>query len=133
MCDDSAPRFDQSVSFYYTTDLAQTARFWGDTIGLPEVLDQGTCKIYRVSTDGLIGFCQRDTVQVADVIITLVTDQVDLWYERLQKEGISFEKEPAFNPRYKIYHCFFRDPNGYLVEIQRFDDPAWPRKSSQPS
>jgi len=26
----------------------------------------------------------------------------------------------------RIYHCFLRDPNGYLLEIQRFLDPAWP-------
>ena len=24
-----------------------------------------------------------------------------------------------------IYHCFLRDPNGYLIEIQRFLNPAW--------
>ncbi|OQY24133.1 MAG: hypothetical protein DRJ03_06405 [Chloroflexi bacterium] len=29
------------------------------------------------------------------------------------------------NPRYNIYHCFLRDPNGYLIEIQRFLDSAW--------
>jgi hypothetical protein len=30
-----------------------------------------------------------------------------------------------------IYHCFLRDPNGYLIEIQRFLDPAWPRPTLQ--
>ena len=26
----------------------------------------------------------------------------------------------------KIYHFFFRDPNGYMLEIQRFENPNWP-------
>ncbi len=39
---------------------------------------------------------------------------------------VPFEKESAFNPDYKIYHCSLRDPNGYLVEIQRFEDERWP-------
>ena len=26
-----------------------------------------------------------------------------------------------------IYHFFLRDPDGYLIEVQRFLDPAWPR------
>jgi catechol 2,3-dioxygenase-like lactoylglutathione lyase family enzyme len=61
------------------------------------------------------------------VILTLVTDDVDGWHARLAAKGVTFEKEPAANPEYGIYHCFFRDPNGYLLEIQRFDDPNWNR------
>jgi catechol 2,3-dioxygenase-like lactoylglutathione lyase family enzyme len=55
-----------------------------------------------------------------------VTEDVDRWYEKLSGQGIVFEKQPAFNPDYNIYHCFLRDPNGYLLEIQRFEDPRWP-------
>ncbi len=43
----------------------------------------------------------------------------------LNEQGVEFEKLPAHNPQFEIYHCFLRDPNGYLVEIQRFDDPGW--------
>lgn len=44
--------------------------------------------------------------------------------------GIVFEKS-QLNPRYAIYHCFLRDPSGYLIEIQRFEDPRWapPRRA----
>ena len=37
------------------------------------------------------------------------------------------EKPPTYNPTYHIYHLFVRDPDGYLVEIQTFLDPAWPK------
>ncbi|HEY9804664.1 MAG TPA: VOC family protein, partial [Leptolyngbyaceae cyanobacterium] len=55
------------------------------------------------------------------VIFTLVTQQVDEWYEYLKKLGVEFEKPPTLNEKYNIYHCFLRDPNGYLIEIQRFN------------
>lgn len=29
--------------------------------------------------------------------------------------------------RCRIYHCFVKDPSGYTVEIQRFEDPRWKR------
>ena len=34
---------------------------------------------------------------------------------------------PRNDPQYNIYHCFIRDPAGYLIEIQEFKDPAWPK------
>lgn len=126
---DHAP-FDQQVTFLYTRDLGATARFYEQMLGLGLVLDQGTCRIYRISTDSFLGFCQRAEApeRPAGVIVTLVTEDVDGWHARLAARGVSFEKAPAFNPDYNIYHCFLRDPNGYLLEIQSFRDPAWPRK-----
>jgi catechol 2,3-dioxygenase-like lactoylglutathione lyase family enzyme len=56
----------------------------------------------------------------------LVTTAVDAWYEFLIEKGVEIEKPPTLNPTYNIYHCFLRDPNGYLLEIQQFLDPAWP-------
>ena len=55
---DHAP-FDQQVTFLYTRDLGATARFYEQVLGLDLVLDQGTCRIYRISADGFLGFCQR--------------------------------------------------------------------------
>jgi catechol 2,3-dioxygenase-like lactoylglutathione lyase family enzyme len=118
--------FAQHVTFLYTSDLAETARFYEDVIGLPLVLDQGSCRIYRVSADGFLGFCARRGAHPSGVIVTFVTQDVDDWYARLCARDVVFEKTPALNPAYNIYHCFLRDPNGYLLEIQRFLDPAWP-------
>ncbi len=116
------PPFDQQITFLYTGDLASTARFYEETLGLPLALDQGDCRIYRVSRDGLLGFCRRaGGAQPAGIILTLVTQDVDGWHTRLVERGVEFDSPPAFNPRYGIYHCFLRDPNGYLLEIQRFE------------
>ena len=124
----SHPSIDQQVTFLYTRDLAKTARFYDEVIGLEQVLDQGTCLIYRVSDNSFLGFCQNDDVPIlpTGIIFTLVTSQVDSWYDYLQRRGVEFEKPPSYNAAYNITHCFLRDPNGYLLEIQQFHDPTWP-------
>jgi catechol 2,3-dioxygenase-like lactoylglutathione lyase family enzyme len=117
-------QFDQQITFIYTEDLAETSRFYEEWLGLELVLDQGLCRIVKVREGAYIGYCQRSTSREKDgIILTLVTENVDEWYERLSEFGVKFEKTPTFSPEYNIYHCFFRDPNGYLLEIQRFIEP----------
>jgi catechol 2,3-dioxygenase-like lactoylglutathione lyase family enzyme len=129
------PAIDQQITFLYTRDLEATACFYEDVMDLTLVLDQGDCRIYRASADAYVGFCRRQAApeEPVGLILTLVTAEVDAWYQYLSERGVVFEKPPAPNPSYGIYHCFLRDPNGYLIEIQRFDDPAWaePEKSAE--
>jgi catechol 2,3-dioxygenase-like lactoylglutathione lyase family enzyme len=122
--------FSAQITFLHTPDLAATARFYEEVLLLPLKLDQGSCRIYQVSQEGYLGFCQRDDAPQEPsapiehpVIITFVTSDVDGWYQSLSNRGITFEKPPSVNPMYSIYHCFLRDPNGYLIEIQRFLHP----------
>ncbi len=49
--------FDQLVTFLYTRDLERSAAFYGDMLGLPLVLDQGGCRIFRISRDAFLGIC----------------------------------------------------------------------------
>lgn len=124
-------RFEQAVTFLSTEDLQATAAFYEEKLGLELALDQGTCRIYRVSADGYVGFCGREAGASPDgVIFTLVCEDVDGVYAELRARGVSFEDAPKYNPDYDIYHCFLRDPNGYLLEVQRFEDPRWPRGES---
>ena len=124
------PPIDSQITFLYTHDLAHTARFYEEIIGLQLKLDQGTCRIYQVSQDGYLGFCRRTdatpSVAASDsppVILTIVTDHVDEWYHRLGELNAQLEGPPATNQQYNIYHFFLRDPNGFLLEIQRFLHP----------
>ena len=122
--------FDDLVTFCYTSRFKETIKFYEEVLGLPLVLDQGRCRIYRVSQNGYLGFCRdTDPPSAQSIIITLVTDDVEGWYDNLLAKGVGFEKSPRHNPDFRIYHCFLRDPNGYLIEIQRFEDPKWPRFS----
>lgn len=120
----------EQITFLTTRDLATTAHFYEEVMGLPLVVDQGRCRIYHVAGAAYVGFCERESApatseEARGVIFTLVTPDVDGWYERLRAQGVPFEKTPASNEAYGIYHCFLRDPNGYLLEIQRFLDEDW--------
>lgn len=120
---------EQHITFLPTRDLAATAAFYEGALGLPLALDQGACRIYRVAGEAFLGFCQSADAPERPgqtVTLTLVARDVDGWAARLRAMGVPFEKEPQLNPRFAIYHCFLRDPSGYLVEIQRFEDPRWP-------
>ena len=72
------------ITFLPVTDLGATHAFYGEVLGLPLAVDQTSCRIYRVTPGGFIGFCRReDAASVAGVIVTLVTDDVDAWHRRL--------------------------------------------------
>jgi len=118
--------FDSQITFCYTKDLETTADFYENVMGLPLVLDQGQCRIYATGTGAFLGFCRRiDAGPPEGVILTLVTQDVDGWYRRLRNRGVTFQAPPAHNEEYRIYHCFLTDPNGYKIELQRFEDPRW--------
>lgn len=59
------------------------------------------------------------------VVLTLVTDDVSGWHARLTEAGARVDGPPRQNERFRIFHFYAFDPDGYRVEIQRFDDPAW--------
>jgi catechol 2,3-dioxygenase-like lactoylglutathione lyase family enzyme len=127
------PPIQHQTTFLYTRDLTATARFYEEVMGLQLALDQQDCRIYRVAEAAFLGFCEREDApdHPGGIILTIITKEVDRWYAYLRDQGVAFEKEPSYNPRYDIYHCFLRDPNGYLVEIQRFEDPAWDARATR--
>lgn len=119
---------DSQITFLYVRDLGRSGRFYQDILGLALVLDQGSCRIYRVKGgSAFLGICERETPDANrdNLIFTLVTEDVDGWYQRITSRGWTCEHAPRLNEQYRIYHFFVRDPDGYLLEIQRFLTPDW--------
>ena len=120
--------FDQQITFLSVSDLERSSVFYRATLGLDLILDQGDCRIFEVTPTAYVGLCARpDGVDPAGIIVTLVTDEVDAWHERLTHAGAKCERPPTHNEKYRLYQAFYRDPDGYLIEIQQFLDPAWSR------
>jgi catechol 2,3-dioxygenase-like lactoylglutathione lyase family enzyme len=115
----------QQITFLPTRDLTRTADFYERVLGFRLARDQGRCRIYHVAGTAYLGFCEATDVDqpMTGLTFTLVTDDVDGWCRRLAGEGVEIVKAPADNPPYRIYNAFVRDPNGYLIEIQRFWEP----------
>jgi extradiol dioxygenase family protein len=56
-------------------------------------------------------------------LITLVTDDVHPWYERLKAAGVAIAGPPAVQPKANVECFFFEGPGGYDFEIQTFLNP----------
>ena len=119
---------DAQITFVYVSNLARSTHFYETILGFPLALDQGSCRIFRVAGEkSYLGICERNVESQARVglIFTLVTPDVDAWYERITEHGVTCEHEPRINDSYGIYHFFVRDPDGHLLEVQRFLQDAW--------
>ncbi len=123
---------NEQITFLYTADLAASARFYNDKLNLPLVVDQGSCQIYRVNAQAYIGLCEsaeaptwQEITGKRQIILTWVVADVRARYEELRERGVVFESKPRIHTDFGIEHCFLRDPNGYLLEIQRFLDADW--------
>jgi predicted enzyme related to lactoylglutathione lyase len=121
------PPINQNVVFTYTDNLDEASRFFQDIMELEFVLDQGACHIYRLSEQCYLGVCNiadRPHEQ-AGVTITIVSDDVDGWYDFLTAKGVEYIKKPSYSPEFNVYSSLFISPHGYRIEIQRFDDTKW--------
>ena len=84
-------KLDSQITFLATTDLKSTSLFYEQILGLDLVLDQGTCRIFKVSGNAYIGFCQKKSMpSVEGVIITFVTQDVDGFCGLLKKLEVEF-------------------------------------------
>lgn len=115
----------QFVTFLRVSDLDASQAFYQGLLGLDLVLDQGACRIFAVGGGAYLGTCVG-TPAPAGVIVTFVAPDVERRAAELAARGVEFEKPLAYNPTYDITHAFLRDPDGHLVEIQRFENPDWP-------
>jgi catechol 2,3-dioxygenase-like lactoylglutathione lyase family enzyme len=125
------PSITDSIIFTYTDDLRASSRFFRETLELEFVVDQGPCHIFRLSPTSYIGVCNLSDRPraTAGVTISIVSDDVDGWYEFLTAKGLTYQVEPRSSERFKVYSSLFIDPNGYRIEIQSFLDPKWREKA----
>ena len=113
------------ITFLPTADLVGTHAFYAGVLGLVQVRDQGLCRIYRTAPGAHVGFCDRGYA-VPDgvrVVLTLLVEDVQGAFAEVVARGAPPVSAPAHSDRFACTSAFVRDPNGYLVELQRFDVP----------
>jgi catechol 2,3-dioxygenase-like lactoylglutathione lyase family enzyme len=117
-------KFNDFITFLGTKDLTATSNFYKNILGLTLYKDQGVCLIFNINSKSKIGFCEHMQIihTKKSPILTFVTNDVDEYYNRLIGKGIVISDRPRLNEKFKIYHFFFEDPNGYTIEIQKFLD-----------
>ncbi|PZW37610.1 glyoxalase/bleomycin resistance protein/dioxygenase superfamily protein [Humitalea rosea] len=117
-------RFEQQIVWMYSDDLARHAAFYEEVMGLPLIADQGACRIFRVSPDGCLGLCDTagrprgtDGFLFTFLVADLAATRADL-----AARGVRFETPPGGAGGPGVHSHFFRDPQGYWLEIQALAD-----------
>ena len=121
--------FSSQITFLYYKELTGPAHFFEEILGLQKVDDQGFARIYRIAGGSFIGIVDEaqgycDAPRAKNVLITLVTDDVHPWYQRLQAAGVAVDAAPAVHEKANVEGFFFEGPGGYAFEIQKFLNPA---------
>ena len=119
------PAIDGLITFLYYEDLEKAEDFYRDVMGFQLVTDQGWAKIFNVAecahvglVDGNRGYHKASPTK--PVMITVVVHDVDQWYEHLQKLGVKTLTEPKDSQELGLRMFLLEDPEGYVIEIQKF-------------
>ncbi len=116
--------------FFYYEDVDAASDFYQKVLGLRLVADYGFAKIIQVAPKSFItlvdhtrGMHQSDEPKT--VAIALVTDQLDGWWQYLQSREIEMRSK-EFTAKAGSAHDGFVavDPEGYLLEFERFNEHA---------
>jgi len=112
--------------FLYYKDLEKAGAFYSKTLGMEIVADYGMALILRMSSDSyLILVDASKGMHTAEepktVALALLTDQLDEWYEYLKSQDVKIKYE--YKPKAGSAHDGFVivDPEGYLLEFERFN------------
>ena len=111
------------IPWLYYRDLPRAMRFHEDLMGFEMVVDQGWSKIYRIREGAYIGLVDGEkgyhkASDIKPVIVCLNVKDADAWYEMLKGKGVEIEEKPQESERLKIKVFMFKDPEGYVIEIQ---------------
>jgi len=127
------PTIDQQITFVYCQNLEVCCAFYEGVLGLRLAIDQGDCRIFHVTGEAFIGLCRcgsEHNVSQDGVTFTIVTPDVDGWHDYLKDHDTEILGPPSESRTFQIYRFFARDPEGHLLEFQRFLSDDWPSVGS---
>jgi predicted enzyme related to lactoylglutathione lyase len=119
--------FQSQITLLYFRNVEKAYHFYEKILGLRLKIDQGYGRIYEVSGSAFIGVMdeKRGFLQSGNgksIMISLVTDAVEEWYETLKKRDVKLLSTPLTKEDIGIRSFLFEDPEGHILEIQKFLD-----------
>ena len=122
------PSVSGLLTFFYYKDFQKAGDFYENIMGFKLVQDQKWAKIFQVSensfmgcVDGNIGYHKASPTK--PVMLTVIVDDPDAWYEHFKINGIETINEPHEDEELNMRIFLLHDPEGYVIEIQKFHDP----------
>jgi predicted enzyme related to lactoylglutathione lyase len=111
------------VTFLYYDDVDAAARFYETLLGLEKTHDESWVKFYAVTetasvglVDAARGYHRSSTDK--PVMLSLVTDDVESWFEHVVREGATILKPLDAEDAGGFIRAFLvEDPGGYTVEV----------------
>lgn len=116
-------KVEKLITFIYYRDLEKGIDFYENFLGFPMEIDQGFCKIYRISEAGYVGIVDEKKGmhkwnEIKPVQICLRVSDVQAFYEYCKESNVDELSEMFVNENLKIKAFVFNDPEGYQIEIQ---------------
>jgi len=118
------PSINEQYTMLYYKDMKAPRKFYGGLLGLSSAMDDEWLSLYQLTPASYIGVIKEGEgswhkVQENNaVMISIVTDDVDGWYERIRQDSsVSILKEIYNNQSVPIRAFLVQDPGGYTVEF----------------
>lgn len=114
-------------AFYYYADVDAAWEFYTGILGFETVADFGFAKILQVAPRSFLTLVDAErgmhsTDEPKSVTLAVVTEQVAEWYEYLTEAGVPMRAEFDVIPGRPHDGFVAIDPEGYLLEFERFNE-----------
>jgi len=111
------------ITWLYYQDLPKAMEFYETVLGLNMVVDQGGAKIYKIREGAYVGLVDENrgyhrASDIKPVILCMNVYDADSWYERVRSHDLEIEVMLKESEVLKVKVFMFRDPEGYVIEIQ---------------
>lgn len=125
MSDYTSP--DRSITMVYVDDVARSAAFYRDVVGLEPIADFGSYAEFEWG-NLILGLRQRDNAvrQYGDAVaparsgashqVTVTVEDVAAFADRLASRGAEI-LQPLTDQAWGMRSTTFRDPDGHVVEV----------------
>jgi len=118
-------RLQSQITFLYYKNPDEAFNFYENIMKFELCENQGAAKIFRIAPHSFIGIVDEKhghwkTREENAVLITLVTTDVESWYDYLKNCGVRLLTEVTQPEKFPVSCFFFEDPGGYHLEIQKF-------------
>ena len=118
--------FKANNAFFYYTDLERAGQFYQEVLGFALAADYGMAKIFRIAQSSFLTLVEASKgMHAADepktVTLALVTDEVEGWYEYLDRQRVTMHRPLSVKPGQPHDGFVALDPEGYFLEFERFN------------